>query len=146
MKLRKVISGGQTGADRTGLECAKELGLVTGGTAPRGYRTEQGPDLKLREFGLTESHYSDYAVRTRQNVMDAEVTLWFGNVGSPGYWCTRKAAEKYNKTFITNPDAAEMQRIANTYETINIAGNRARLNPNVIQLVKTAFDSVKAMQ
>lgn len=29
--LKKVISGGQCGADRLGLEIAKELGIETGG-------------------------------------------------------------------------------------------------------------------
>ena len=51
MKLRKVISGGQTGADRTGLECAKALGLETGGTAPDSWRTDEGHDPTLADFG-----------------------------------------------------------------------------------------------
>ena len=40
----KIISGGQTGIDRMALELARELGLGTGGTAPKGYTTESGPD------------------------------------------------------------------------------------------------------
>jgi len=35
--VEKVISGGQTGVDRMGLEVAKELGIPTGGTAPPNY-------------------------------------------------------------------------------------------------------------
>ena len=35
MKLRKIISGGQTGVDRAGLEAGKKLNLETGGTAPK---------------------------------------------------------------------------------------------------------------
>ena len=137
MKLKKVISGGQTGADRTGLECAKALGLETGGTAPNGYRTERGPDPSLRDFGLVESFSSGYPIRTAQNVKDAEATVWFGNTGSPGYWCTFNAAKRGSKPFIENPTS--LVEIAETYEVINVAGNRASKNPSVIQLVKDAF-------
>lgn len=56
--LTKIISGGQTGADEGGLEGARLLGIPTGGTAPKGYRTENGPNLTLRDtYGLVE-HWS----------------------------------------------------------------------------------------
>lgn len=132
-----MISGGQTGADRAGLECAKAIGLETGGTAPKGYWTETGSDLSLKDFGLTESVSVHYKPRTWANVRDADVTLWFGKLGSPGYWCTKQAAGNYGKLFIENP--VNLQDISETYEVINVAGNRASKNPDVIQLVKDAF-------
>lgn len=144
MKLRKVISGGQTGADRTGLECAKELGLETGGTAPKGYRTETGRDLSLKDFGLTESIDWTYPPRTRANVRDSEVTLWFGNIGSPGYYCTRKACMDYGKILLVNP--SDLMPIALAYEVANVAGNRASTNPNVIALVRAAFATLRPAQ
>jgi hypothetical protein len=54
--IEKLISGGQTGADRAGLEAAKALGIATGGTAPKGWRIENpdgtsGSDPSLAEFG-----------------------------------------------------------------------------------------------
>ena len=139
MKFRKVISGGQTGADKTGLECAKELGLETGGTAPKLYRTETGVDKSLKDFGLIESKSYDYAPRTRDNVRDADITLWFGNVGSPGFWCTKKAAESYGKPFYINPNAQTLRDLACAYEVWNVAGNRASKNPRVVSLVQDAF-------
>jgi hypothetical protein len=139
MKLRKVISGGQTGADRTGLECAKILGLETGGTAPKGWKIDGGVDPSLADFGLTESHSTDYAVRTRQNVRDAEVTLWFGRTDSPGYYCTRNACHLEGKPFYINPTAAQLEYVVNTYEVANVAGNRRRKNPSVVVLVQDAF-------
>ena len=36
----KIISGGQTGVDRLALDVAKSLNIATGGTAPKGYLTE----------------------------------------------------------------------------------------------------------
>jgi hypothetical protein len=143
VKLRKVISGGQTGADKTGLECAKKLGLETGGTAPKGYRTEAGKDLTLRDtYGLSESPHWDYAPRTKQNVLDAEITVWFGNLGSPGYWCTKNAA-RGKKEFIENPTPEAFKILCNHYEVINIAGNRSSKNPRVIFLVQEAFAALK---
>jgi hypothetical protein len=38
--MAKVISGGQTGVDRIALEVARECEVPTGGTAPRGFLTD----------------------------------------------------------------------------------------------------------
>lgn len=146
MKLRRVISGGQTGADEQGLREARKLGLETGGTAPKGYRTERGNANWLKGWGLVESSSNDYAPRTRQNVLDADATVWFGNVGSPGYWCTSKAADNYKRPFFINPDAALMQEIAKNFEVINIAGNRESKNLKVCGLVITTFEAIKKLQ
>lgn len=139
MKLKKVISGGQTGADRTGLECAKELGLQTGGTAPLGYRTETGKDLSLKDFGLTESADISYVPRTRANAKNSDVTLWFGNTNSPGYYCTKKACKDWGKELVENPDAQMMVLVSEKYTTVNVAGNRKSTNPNVVERVQNAF-------
>jgi hypothetical protein len=144
MKLRKVISGGQTGADKTGLICAKELGLETGGTAPKGYRTEKGADYSLRdEFGLVESNSSDYKPRTYQNAADGDVTVWFGKLGSPGYWCTKAGCNKAGKEFYENPTELQLEYLANSFEVWNVAGNRESKNPAVVGKVRKAFNAVK---
>lgn len=137
--LKKIISGGQTGADITGLECAKAIGLATGGTAPKGWKTDRGPNPSLADYGLVESVSNDYAVRTRDNVRDSDVTLWFGKTSSPGYWCTANATKTQGKPFFVNPYDLQLAYICNTYETVNIAGNRERLNPSVVGLVQDAF-------
>lgn len=80
----KIISGGQTGIDRLGLEIGKELGLETGGTTTPGYYTENGPDISLQEFGVTEiaPELQDgkkgkefYLPRTEQNVINSDGTV-----------------------------------------------------------------------
>ena len=141
MKLRKVISGGQTGADRTGLECAKTLGLETGGTAPKGWRIDGGTDPSLADFGLLQSHSESYPPRTEQNVKDSDATVWFGRMTSPGFWCTKRATLKHGKPIIYNP--TDLRDIANTYEVINVAGNRQRTNPGVVKQVEHAFDTLR---
>lgn len=53
--LQKVISGGQSGADRAALEAAHAIGIPTGGWAPEGYKTINGNDFSLRDkFNLIE--------------------------------------------------------------------------------------------
>jgi hypothetical protein len=146
MKLRKIISGGQTGADKTGLVCAKRIGLETGGTAPKGWKIDGGTDPSLADYGLVQSPTSDYAPRTRQNVRDADATLWFGTVGSPGYWCTKNAIKASTKPFYENPSDLQLQYICNTYETVNIAGNRSRINPRVVGMVEHAFKFIAAVK
>jgi hypothetical protein len=71
----KIISGGQTGVDQAALRAAKACGIPTGGWAPKGWRTEDGPAPWLAEFGLREHASADYPDRTRANVGDAGLTL-----------------------------------------------------------------------
>ena len=59
----KIISGGQTGADRAALDVALTLSLPIGGWCPKGRRAEDGmiPD----RYPLTETPEADYDTRTR---------------------------------------------------------------------------------
>ena len=70
----KIVSGGQTGADRAALEVAEELGLATGGWVPRGRRAEDGP-IPERYAGLRETDSPSYERRTELNVRDSDATL-----------------------------------------------------------------------
>ncbi len=53
--LDRVISGGQTGADQAALRAARAAGIPTGGWAPLGWKTEEGPAPRLA--GLRPWHY-----------------------------------------------------------------------------------------
>lgn len=143
IRLRLVISGGQTGADRTALEEAKRLGFQTGGTVPNGCRTEAGaaPEL-VTEFGCVEDRSAGYVPRTIENVRNAEATVWFGTVTSPGYYCTKNAAHRQGKPFYANPTALMFSYICSHYGVVNVAGNRRSKNPAVVDLVKRAFASI----
>lgn len=99
-KLARVISGFQTGADQAAIRAAVRLGIPTGGWMPKGWLTEAGPRPEFKEeFGAREHHSQAYPPRTHQNAADADMTLWFGRTGSPGYWCTYKGCQKANKAF-----------------------------------------------
>jgi len=144
MKLRKVISGGQTGADKTALVEAARIGLRTGGTCPKGCRTDEGPDPELvSKYGLVESNFDTYPPRTRANVARSGVTVWFGKLDSPECWCTRKACKDHNKDFYPNPDADTIRKLVRLFEVWNVACNRRSKNPNVIEQVQKAFKIVE---
>lgn len=68
-----IISGGQTGADRGGLEAGLALGIPVGGTCPKGRRAEDGkvPD----KYPLVEHDSPEYPARTLTNVLAADCTL-----------------------------------------------------------------------
>src|SRR5262245_8934917 len=98
MVLIRIISGGQSGADHGGLLAARELGIPTGGTAPRGWQTETGPqESLLKSFGLVESREPGYPARTRQNVQDADGTLLVGEYRSGGSALTANVAREAGK-------------------------------------------------
>lgn len=71
--IRKVISGGQTGVDRAGLDAALNAGIPIGGYCPQGRRSEVGtiPDT----YPLIELPSKDYAARTEKNVVESDGTL-----------------------------------------------------------------------
>src|SRR3546814_16533072 len=78
-----VISGGQTGADQGGLLGARDAGVRTGGTVPKGWRTEDGAASWLAEFGLVAGQGKSYSARTRANAAASAGTVLFGNHLSP---------------------------------------------------------------
>lgn len=78
MTLRRIVSGGQTGADRAALEAARAAGFPAGGWVPKGRWAEDGvvPD-GLGDLRETES--AEPAERTRRNVADSDATLIVSN-------------------------------------------------------------------
>ena len=72
--LQKIVSGGQTGADRAALDVAIECGLEIGGWIPKGRLAEDGP-ISPYYGGLVETESSDPSDRTRRNVRDSDATL-----------------------------------------------------------------------
>src|SRR6266404_7775537 len=97
--IEKVISGGQIGADIAGLKAAHLLGIPTGGTAPKGFKTQLGFNPELGwNYGLVEHDSPLYPPRTEQNVINSDGTIRLAqNFSSPGERCTLKFLTKHNK-------------------------------------------------
>ena len=146
--IRKIISGGQTGADQGGLEAARELGLEMGGTAPQRFMTELGTALRLRDvYGLTEGGYDTrvYPKRTRQNVEDSDGTVIFGDFYSPGAklaheYCHRALKPLYRVCREDNPIFEKQDFLSwlkkYNIQTLNVAGNRESKNPGIQERVR----------
>lgn len=125
--LEKVISGGQTGVDRIGLISARQLGIPTGGYAPKGFRTGKGygeAEL-LKSFGMEETDSFGYALRTEMNVKAADFTVLFGDMTSPGSQLTLSLIAKHKKPYIVNPTIVELVEALKPVKILNVAGNRA---------------------
>ena len=75
----KIVSGGQTGVDRGGLQAAMDLGLAWGGWAPKGWRAEDGAIPPLYRANMQEHASANYLGRTRRNVVDSHATLIITN-------------------------------------------------------------------
>jgi hypothetical protein len=137
----KIISGGQSGADRTALEVARELGIETGGWAPLHYRTDTGPDPSLRDFGLIETNYAGYRVRTRLNVRHSHGTVLFGDTDSPGCTCTINACLELERPYLCNPTVEELVdwMCLGQIAILNVAGNRLRTNPQIGTIVRSVL-------
>lgn len=71
----QIISGGQTGADRAGLDFAIAHGFPHGGWCPKGRKALDGP-LPER-YLLQETPSEDYPQRTEWNVRDSDGTVVF---------------------------------------------------------------------
>lgn len=73
--VTKIISGGQTGSDRGGLEAAHDLGIERGGTAPAKWRAEDGEIPEWYRKGMKLSTSWNYPPRTKDNIADSDGTL-----------------------------------------------------------------------
>lgn len=148
--MKKVISGGQTGADYGGLLAAVDCGIPTGGWLPHRCLTEDGPrpDM-LEEFGM-EEYSGNYAARTAVNVRNSDGTIRIAyRFQSPGERCTLKAIKKYNKpTIDVDVDTPRpYQEVAewikeNNIEVLNVAGNRESTWPGMCEFVQEYLGKV----
>lgn len=144
--IKKVISGGQTGADQGALFGAGNL--PTGGYAPARFWTEDGPAPWLGTvYGLTETN-GHYARRTRMNVQAADGTLVISpRVGSTGTRQTIRCCQELKKPYLVidaldklkDPGVLEeVERWIEDFDirTLNVAGNRESVSPGVTKAVE----------
>lgn len=144
-KLAKIVSGGQTGADRGGLDAGRDLGIPTGGCAPKGFITEAGPDRTLVGYGLYECPVPGYPARTKVNVLDSDGTIIFDLCGnSPGSRLTKKLCVAAGRPYLyikkieeSTPDDIVSFLRRNDIRVLNIAGNRESSKPGIKEAVRS---------
>jgi len=132
-----VISGGQTGVDRSALDVALELGMPAGGWCPKGRKAEDG-SLASR-YPLTETPSEQYWQRTEWNVRDSDGTLVLTR-GAPaeGTAYTIQAARKMGKPCLVldlseGPSESAVQAWAEEHKVrvLNVAGPRESKCPGI---------------
>jgi hypothetical protein len=149
-----IVSGGQTGADRAGLDFAIANGLPHGGWCPSGRRAEDGP---LHErYRMRETEGEGYRQRTKRNVTDSDATLIF-NLGelSDGSLATLRLAERAGKPVrVVALDvvdlAAEIENVRewlamHTIAVLNIAGPRESKRPGVYRQTMDFLQAVRVV-
>jgi len=145
----KIVSGGQTGADRAALDWAIKHGLPHGGWCPKGRRAEDGPiDAKYR---LKQTTSSNHLQRTEWNVRDSDGTVIF-SVGKRLSGNSSKALElaiRHRKPYlhlsaVFKDNAAQKLKKwmeENNIRVLNVAGPRASKEPKVAEFVLTTLDA-----
>ncbi len=157
MSIIRIVSGGQTGADRGGLEAAIYCNLPHGGWCPKGRKAEDG--VIPSRYGLMEMTSSEYLARTEANVVDSDCTVVFTfGPADGGSLRTLEFCQKHGKPWhhvnfrITRQEAA-VREIANwlsggedgdyDYYTaqppekcvLNVAGSRESKSPGIQEAV-----------
>ena len=140
MPLKKIVSGGQTGADIAGIDAAIAYKTPYGGWLPKGRLTEDGP--LPEQYRLQEMPTASYPKRTAQNVIDSDGTAIFthGTLNG-GSLLTRKKAVQHGRPVLhldlerlTNEAAvhALVDFIEqNDIEVLNVAGSRGSKAPEL---------------
>ena len=131
MKLRKIVSGGQTGADQGALAACVQTGFPYGGWVPKGRRTEK-------------------------NVVDSDGTVIFA-FGPPdgGSRLTIDFAKQHGKPWLAVdlklPQEAAVAKVVRWVRrrlpdgaVLNVAGSRRSKAPGIHQAVKRVVGDVLA--
>lgn len=151
MRVKKIISGAQTGADRAALDFAIAYEIPYGGWVPAGRKAEDG--IISDQYAVWEMADGGYQERTEKNVMDSDGTLIFSHGQlNGGSLLTREYAEKHQKPFLhidfdrtlafdaaidINDWIAE-----HDIQALNVAGPRASKDPEIYQAVFKILETV----
>jgi hypothetical protein len=150
--LQRIISGGQTGADRAALDFAIAHRLPHGGWCPRGRWAEDG--IIPRRFRLAETPDANPAQRTEWNVRDSDGTVIF-SLGPRLIGGSRKTAwfaRRYAKPWLhlsrarrgPAATAAVLAGFLADYRVnvLNVAGPRQSGEPRVGRFVREVLERI----
>jgi hypothetical protein len=149
--IKKIISGGQTGADRAALDLAIKLKIPHGGWCPRGRLAEDG--MIDGSYNLTETPSEDSALRTEWNVRDSDGTVIFSISPdlSGGSAKTETFARQHRRPCLHLSQERDGGRAVeflsrfladNKIEILNVAGPRRSQEPEVAEFVSEILESV----
>lgn len=145
----KIVSGGQTGADRAALDWAIAHDVPHGGWCPRGRMAEDGAIAEC--YALQETATNDPSQRTEWNVRDSDGTVIFSirPVLAGGSKKTLELAQLLGRpvmhlckmSFAPPADQLLIQFIHRHHiRVLNVAGPRASEEEEVGQFVRAVLD------
>ena len=148
MDFPKIVSGGQTGADRAALDWAMANSIPYGGWCPLGRLAEDG---KIdAQYNLRETPKADYLQRTEWNVRDSDVTAIISLAPqlTGGSLATAKLASDLRKPCLhlsglqdAPENARQLADFLRRHEVqiLNVAGPRASGEPDVGAFIQSIF-------
>ena len=148
--IKKIVSGGQTGADRAGLDVAIRWGFPHAGWCPKGRKAEDG--TIGGQYQLVETPSASYLQRTEWNARDSDATVIFtiAPTLTGGSKRTAEFAAKHRKPCLHLPrhlssyePALVLQRFIeeNSVQVLNVAGTRGSKEPDVWRF---AYETLEA--
>jgi hypothetical protein len=152
--IKKIISGGQTGANQAALDTAMKCGIPHGGWIPKGRPTGKGP--LSEKYQLKEMATEGYLKPTEQNVLDADGTLIISRGElTGGSALTKQLAMKHGKPFFH----VDMNRFnvfkaarrihkwigSQSIKVLNVAGPRASHDPGIYPVAVKVLETLLAL-
>lgn len=149
--INKIVSGGQTGADRAALDWAIKRGVLHAGWCPAGRKAEDG--VMPPRYQLTETEGAGYRARTVRNVRDSDGTL-ITNIGEleGGSLETMRIAERRAKAVrvvqldqeLTQDElvALAVWLQSSQIQTLNVAGPRESKRPAIYRATCELLDQL----
>lgn len=153
MALQKIISGGQTGADRAALDAALDAGFPCGGWCPEGRKAEDG-SIPAR-YPLKVLPGAGYRKRTVQNLKDADGTAIFhvGNIAGGTKLTLEKCIELQRPHVLIDCGQVSIARAAeilgsfievHRIRVLNVAGPRESGAPGIYTAVFSVMKDLLA--
>lgn len=152
--LSYVRSGGQTGADRGGLDAAREKGVPICGWCPPGGLAEdfpEAPGVLALYPELREGTAPGYVERTALNVRDSHATLIVSPGGlepRSGTEMTARFAEALGRPHLVVDGPEDAQQVLGWLRgvgrglTLNVAGPRESKHPGIYQVTRLTVRQV----
>ena len=148
LSIRKIVSGGQTGADRAALDWAIWHEIPHGGWCTKGRRSEDGAIPAIYRLQPTPTVH--YRQRTEWNVRDSDATVIFTVRPrlTGGSLLTKRFAEQHSKPVLHLYPSQSYQTTeallrfvtSNDVSILNVAGTRASKEPTIYGFVKATLE------
>jgi len=143
----RIISGGQTGADRAALDAALAAGVECGGWCPEGRLAEDGPIAS--SYPLAELAGGGYRQRTLRNIEDSDGTaiFYFGRPTGGTELTLAKCIRLHQPYKLIDAAEVDPRRASGMLRgfvaehrvlTLNIAGPRESASPGTYAFVLEA--------